>query len=223
MGVSKIFLLFILIVSASTKNVVLIGDSRTVGIAVYLMGFDYTTKTAYYGNGSNIVGLTPRIYGSYSVKAICETGASYNTFTSKAILSSGVHSALAGSSAGTIVLMWLGVNGLNSEGTFNYYKSLATKYSKLKFYAISITGVDASKSNISNNSIKTFNTDLSKNIKNAGLSNLKYKSILYNNDPTKIGTNKVSLAISSSTTDVYGLHYFTSGYKIIFDTMVSGI
>ena len=123
MGVSKIFLLFILIVSASTKNVVLIGDSRTVGIAVYLMGFDYTTKTAYYGNGSNIVGLTPRIYGSYSVKAVCETGASYNTFTSKAILSSGVHSALAGSSAGTIVLMWLGVNGLNSEGTFNYYKN----------------------------------------------------------------------------------------------------
>ena len=223
MGVSKIFLLFILIVSASTKNVVLIGDSRSVGIAVYLMGFDYTTKTAYYGNGSNIVGLTPRIYGSHSVKTICETGASYATFNSKAILSDGVHKALGGSSAGTVVLMWLGVNGLNSEGTFNYYKSLASKYSKLKFYAISLTGVDSSKSNISNNTIKTFNTNLSNKIKSAGLSNLKYKSILYNNDPTKVGTNSVSLAITSSTTDIYGLHYYTSGYRVIFNTMLSGI
>ena len=61
-------------------------------------------------------------------------------------------------------------------------------------------------------------------VKASGLSNLKYKNILQNNDPTKIVVGgKVALTVDASTTDAYGLHYKTNGYKAIFNAMVSGL
>ena len=210
-------LLLVLIASSSAKNLVFIGDSRTVGIAVYLFKYDYYEVTKYYGNGSNVVGTTARTYQGHSVKAIAETGASYSQFTNanKAVYK-GIHTALSASASGTIVLLWLGVNGLNDNGTFQFYKNLASKYKKLTFYAISITGVVESKSGMSNSSIKRFNS--------AGLSNLKYKSILLNDDPTRVAINGATvLTINTSTTDTYGLHYYTNGYSAIVNAMLSGL
>ena len=218
-------LLLVLIASSSAKNLVFIGDSRTVGIAVYLFKYDYYEVTKYYGNGSNVVGTTARTYQGHSVKAIAETGASYSQFTNanKAVYK-GIHTALSASASGTIVLLWLGVNGLNDNGTFQFYKNLASKYKKLTFYAISITGVVESKSGMSNSSIKRFNSALKQKINSAGLSNLKYKSILLNDDPTRVAMNgEVVLTINTSTTDTYGLHYKTDGYRAIVNAMLSGI
>jgi hypothetical protein len=204
-------LIFVLIALVSSKNIILIGDSRTVGIAVYLFGFDYTYATPYYGTGSYIVSTSARSYGGHSAQVACETGASYATFTNSAkAVSTGAHKLLSSAASGTIVLLWLGVNNLDSTSTFSYYQSLAKKYQKLKFYVIPVTGV-SSKSNISNATIKTFNANMNSKIKSAGLANLKYKTILIGEDPTKVGYGgTVHLTIDTSTTDTYGLHYKTN-------------
>ena len=223
MSISKI-LLFTLIALVSTKNIVLIGDSRTVGIGVYLFGFGYTYAAPSYGTGSNIIGTTAKSYGGHSCRVVAETGASFSTFVNTAKnVNKGVKKVLTGSSSGTIVFLWLGVNNLNAEATGNYYKSLANTYKSLKFYVIPVTGV-TSKSGISNASIKSFNSKLRNLVKSSGLKNLKYKDILQGNDPTKVVVNgQVVLNIDASTTDIFGLHYKVSGYKAIFNAMVSGI
>jgi len=217
-------LVFFLIALVSSKNIILIGDSRTVGIAVYLFGFGYTYAAPYYGTGTYIVSTSAKSYGGHSAQVACETGASYATFTNSAkAVSTGAHKLLSSAASGTVVLLWLGVNNLDSASTFNYYQSLAKKYQNLKFYAISVTGV-SSKSNISNATIKTFNTNMNNKIKSAGLANLKYKSILIGEDPTKVGYGgTVYLTIDTTTTDTYGLHYYTNGYKAIYNSMVNGI
>jgi hypothetical protein len=224
MGISKILLLA-LIAFVSTKNFVFIGDSRTVGIAVYLFGYSYYETTAYYGTGSNVVGTKAVTYSGHSVKAVCETGASYAQFvnSNKAVYK-GMHKALSESSSGTQVILWLGVNGLDATGTFNLYKNLANKYRSLRFNAISITGVVPSKAGISNDRIKSFNDKLKSMINNARLSNLKYKSILLNDDPTRIVNNGyMVLNVNAATTDAYGLHYKTEGYRAIFNAMINGL
>ena len=217
-------LIFVLIALVSSKNIIMIGDSRMVGIAVYLFGFDYTYAAPYYGTGSYIVTTSAKSYGGHSAKFACETGASYTTFTNSAkAVSTGAHKLLSSAASGTVVLLWLGVNNLDSASTFNYYQSLAKKYKNLKFYVIPVTGV-SSKSNISNATIKTFNTNMNTKVKNAGLANLKYKTILIGEDPTKVGYGgTVYLTIDTSTTDTYGLHYNTNGYKAIYNSMVNGI
>lgn len=224
MGISKILLLA-LIAFVSTKNFVFIGDSRTVGIAVYLFGYGYYETTAYYGTGTNVVGTKAVTYSGHSVKAVCETGASYVQFANpnKSVYK-GMHKALSESTSGTQVILWLGVNGLDHTGTFNLYKNLANKYKSLRFHAISITGVVPSKAGISNDRIKTFNSNLKTMIKNAKINNLQYKSILRNDDPTNIFNNgNIVLNVNAATTDAYGLHYKTDGYRAIFNAMISGL
>lgn len=223
MGISKI-LLFVFISLVSSKDIVMIGDSRTVGIGVYLFGFDYTYAAPSYGTGSYIVSNAARSYNGHSCKVVAETGASYSTFTNTAkAVSSGVTKVLNAAKSGTIVLLWLGVNNLNAAGTFSYYQSLAKKYQNLKFYVVPVTGV-TSKSGVSNDAIKTFNTNLRSKTKSSGLSNLKYKDILQNDNPIKVvNGGTVVLTIDASTTDTWGLHYYVSGYKAIFNAMVSGL
>ena len=99
--------------------------------------------------------ITPNAknYGGHSIKVIAEVGASYSTFTdSKKDVCNGVHTILKAASKGTVVLMWLGVNNLDSGNTYKYYLDLAKQYKSLTFYAVSVTGV-SSKSNISNDTI----------------------------------------------------------------------
>ena len=206
----------------STKNIIIIGDSRTVDIGVNLFGFSLTHISPSYGRGTNIISTNLKSYGCYNCKIVAENGASYSTFINRVEpVHKGLVKVLSKSTSGTTVFLWLGVNSLNSKSTFNYYKSLANKYKKLKFYVISVTGV-ASKSGISNDDIKKFNLEMKSLIKKTRLSNLKYKSILLNNDPTKVAiNNNIVLTIGDSTTDIWGLHYKKRGYKAIFKSMIS--
>ena len=51
---------------------------------------------------------------------------------------------------------------------------------------------------------------------------MKYKTILYNDDPTKVvNCGQIVLTINDATTDIYGLHYKVDGYKAIFSAMAS--
>ena len=217
---------FISIILISSKNVVIIGDSRICGMGAYVFGFDYTWHNQYYGTGSYMITTNPKAYGGHNVKVIAEVGASYYTFTNAGKeVYKGVYNILNASTKGTVVLMWLGVNNLDSGSTYNYYYSLAKQYKSFTFYAVSVTGV-SSKSDISNDTIKRFNSNLKSKVSYSGLSNLKFKNILYNENPTQIynsSSGKITFKVTDGTTDSYGIHYFADGYREIFYAMVAGI
>ena len=223
MSLSKILLLALLTL-ISAKNVVIIGDSRACGIANYVLGIDYTWHNSVYGTGSYIITQSGKSYDGHSIKFIAEVGASCYTFTnSQKAVSSAVYSTLNSASDGTVVLMWLGVNNLDSSAHYNYYKSIASKYPRLQFIAVSVTGV-SSKADVSNDSIKKFNSYLEKQIPKSGLSNFVYKSILKNGNPTEIynySQKTVTFTVTGDTTDYYGVHYNTNGYKAILNAMLS--
>ncbi len=223
MAISNI-LLFALIALVSTKNIVLLGDSRTVGIGTQVLKFDLTSRNTPEGGRNSIISSAAKIYNSHAIKVVAQSGSHFGTFVNTAnAVSSGATKVLGSSSSGTIVLLWLGVNKLDAEATASYYKSLANKFKNLKFYAISVTGV-SSKSNRSNDKIKKFNAKMNSLLKNSGLPNLKYKSILLNDDPTKVAIkDQVVLNIDISTTDAKGLHYKPDGSKAILNAMLSGI
>ena len=216
----KILLISLLIIIVSSKDIVLLGDSRFCGIAYSLMGFKYTKVTKYYGTGSNIISSSSKNYAGYNIKVIAEVGASYNSF-SKSDLSNGVKKILGSAKPGTFVLLWLGVNNLSSGSTFDYYKQLALQYKKLKFYAISVTGVVQSiVKSISNDTIRKFNSNLKNKIQSSKISNLRYKSILNKGNPVEIVSNgKITKINSSNSRD--GLHYSSVLYKAIFYAMIS--
>ena len=223
----KILLILSLISLVSTANVVIIGDSRAVSFAYNIIGFDYTYHNDVYGTGSYIIGDNARNFGGHSIKVIAEVGASYSTFQdpNKAVTHA-VQRVLGSAQKGTVVLFWLGVNNLNVEGTFGYYQSLANYYVKCKFFAVSVTGVGPRCKNISNEEIRTFNINLRNKIQKAHLSNLKYKSILNNDDPTQIynsDSSKVTFVVTESTTDYYGLHYNINGDRAILLAMLTDI
>ena len=226
MSISKL-LLFVLFSIISSKNVVFIGDSRVCGFAYDILGFDYTYHNAVYGSGSYIISEYAVKYGGHSNKVIAEVGASYYTFTTKSkAVYSGVHSILSSSAAGTVVLMWLGVNNPDSASTFNYYKSLAQQYKGLTFYAVSVSGVSSKCDEISNDTIRKFNNNLRTKVNGAGLKNLKYKSILNNDDPCQIynsSSGKVTFKVLDSTTDYYGVHYTGNGDREVLLAMLAGI
>ena len=216
----KILLISLLIIIVSSKQIILLGDSRFCGIAYNLMGFKYTKITKSYGTGSNIISSSSKNYAGHNIKVIAEVGASYNSF-SKSDLSNGVKKILGNAKSGAIVLLWLGVNNLNSGSTFDYYKKLALQYKNLKFYAISVTGVVQSiVKSISNDTIRKFNSNLKNKIHSSKISNLKYKSILNKGNPIEIVSNgKITKINSSNSRD--GLHYSSVLYKAIFYAMIS--
>ena len=221
----KIILISILTIIVSSKDIILLGDSRFCGIAYSLMGFKYTKVTKYYGTGSNIISSSSKNYGGHNIKVVAEVGASvYSFLKASSDLSNGVKKILGTSKSGTIVLLWLGVNNLNSGATFDYYKQLALQYKKLKFYAVSVTGIVQSiVKNISNETIKKFNTNLKNKIKSNKIANLRYKSILNKGNPIEIASNKKVIGTINSSTSKDGLHYSTVLYKAIFQAMVNGI
>lgn len=213
------FLFLALLALVATKHVVLIGDSRFVGMANLLMGFQYTTITPSGGTGTNICSTSAKSYGGHSIQVTAQVGASSYTFKSGTEIYSSVHRQLKNSPAGTVVLLWLGINDPNaSQSTFDFYKTLATTYSSLHFKAVSITGVNEQKTWIRNSSAKTFNKQLASKISAAGISNLKYVSILNGDNVNSIiaGGKKISI-VDYMTGD--GLHYTKTGYTHLWSAM----
>ena len=214
------FLLLILIAFAASRNVILIGDSRYVGMAA-MMGFQYSTITKYYGTGTNIRSTTPISYKGDSFQVTAQVSASAYTFTAGSEIYNSVHSQLQKASPGTNVLLWLGINDCSAvESTFTFYRGLANKYSSLKFYAISITGINESKTYLKNSSAQSFNAKLADKINRGKISNLKYKSILSGNDVNTIivGGQKIAI-INYMTGD--GLHYTKEGYIKLWQAMAT--
>ena len=217
---NKIIILALLVI-ASSKDLILIGDSRFVGMAALLMGFDYSTVTQYYGTGTNIRSTTSKSYGGFNVHVTAQVSASYNTFTTTSDIYKSMHSQLKSAKSGASVLVWLGINNVNAyDGTFNFVANLAKTYTTLKFYAVYITGVNENKiTNIKNSLVATFNDNLKTKVNKSGISNLSYLDILKSNNPIQIISGGVTININDYSSD--GLHYNKDGYSKLFTAMTA--
>ena len=154
---NKLFLLAIIGIVAS-KNIILIGDTRYVEMAIKLMGFDYSTKITEGGSFSNIRSKTPKMYNGDSFLVTAEVSASVYTFVKGKPVFESIHYQLSFAEQGTEVWLWLGINNLATDRTFNFYASLANQYKNLNFIVFPCTGVDESKiKNIKNANVKAFN------------------------------------------------------------------
>jgi hypothetical protein len=208
-------LLLVIIGIVAAKNIILIGDSRFVGMAIYNMHFDYSTKTAYGGTGSNIRSTTPKNYNGDSIHVSAEVSASVFTFVKGKDVYNSMVNQLSKASQGTEVYLWLGVNNLAQEKTYNFYAGLAKTYTKCIFYVIPVTGVNENKvSYIKNSNIKAFNVYLRNKVSSAKISNLKFRNILKSDNPNILADGTNIIGYSSD-----GLHYNSAGYTKIYNLM----
>lgn len=203
------FILLTLLAVVASRNIVLVGDSRFVGMACYVMGFSYY---------STITSGSSRSYNGDNFHVTAKEGASATAFRSGSNLYNSIVNQIKSFSSPKVVF-WLGINDLSSvESTIQLYSSLARAHPSASFYAISVLGVNESKvPQIRNSNVHSFNNKISSKISGLGLSNLKYRSIVNGNDVTTIivGGKKVSVLGYSSD----GLHYSASGYREIWSAM----
>ena len=216
------FIILTLLALVASKELILIGDSRFVGMAVLLMGFEYSTITNYYGTGTNVRSTSSRSYGGFNIQVTAQVSASYNTFTEGSDIYKSMHNQLKNAKSGTNVLLWLGINNpYVYDGTYKFYANLAKTYTKLNFYGVSVTGVNEAKvTNIKNSQVTTFNNNIKSSINKSGISKLYYKDILNNNNPIQIISSGKVVNINDYSTD--GLHYNKDGYYKLFYAMVNG-
>ena len=215
---NKILFLSLLafIISSTSKNLILIGDSRYVGMAAYLIGIPY--------DGKNIRTTTAKSYAGYSIHCTAQVSASYSTYAEGGALYESVINQLSKAEANTNVLLWLGINSLWApEQTFNFYTKLANKYPKLSFYAVAITGVNEQLwPSVHNSNVREFNKKLKSYLEGPHCpNNLKYADILNNDDPTVIISSGKAVDISQKSLSPDGLHYTKDGYYKLFFAMVA--
>ena len=219
----KKFILIALISLFACKDIILIGDSRYVGMATMLMGFPYATITKYYGTGTNVRSTSPRSYGGNSFQVTAQVSASSYTFSQGSEIYNSVHNQLKNAKAGTSVLLWLGINDCNAaQNTYDFYRNLARTYTNLKFYGISITGVNENKTWLKNSSAREFNRQLAEKIKKGNIANLTYKSILNGDDVNTIKVDGKNVPIVNYMTGD-GLHYTKEGYNQLWKAMAAKI
>ena len=219
----KKFILIALISLFACKDIILIGDSRYVGMATMLMGFPYATITKYYGTGTNVRSTSPRTYGGNSFQVTAQVSASSYTFSQGSEIYNSVHNQLKNAKAGTSVLLWLGINDCNAaQNTYDFYRNLARTYPNLKFYGISITGVNENKTWLKNSSAREFNRQLAEKIKKGNIANLTYKSILNGDDVNTIKVDGKNVPIVNYMTGD-GLHYTKEGYNQLWKAMAAKI
>ena len=71
--------------------------------------------------------------------------------------------------------------------------------------------------------IRKFNLNLKNNIHSSKIPNLKYKSILNNENPVEIAMDGKVVGTINSSTSRDGLHYSTILDKVIFQVMTNGL
>ena len=205
----KKFILLTLLAVVASRNIILVGDSRFVGMAWYVMGFSYS---------STMTSTSSRSYNGDNFHVTAKEGASATAFRYGSSLYNSIVNQIRSFSSAK-VLFWLGINDLSSiESSIELYSSLAKSFPSVNFYAISVLGVDESKvPQIRNSNVHSFNTKISNRISNLGLNNLKYRSIVNGNDVTNILVGGKKVYILGYSGD--GLHFSTAGYKEIWNAM----
>ena len=97
----------------------------------------------------------------------------------------------------------------------------------MEFYAVPFTGVSSkAKDKVLNIKIQRYNYGTKISIKNSLYSNLEYKNILKNDEPTLIfnkETNQVVFNVTEENTTDDGLYYNKVGYQEILKAILAGI
>jgi len=211
----KIIFIFMLFALTFSKNIILIGDSRTYLMATQLFGFPSTRDCS-------IKSKTPISYYGHSIHVTAKGGARVYDFVSGDLYNS-MHEQIRKAPHGTLVFLWLGINNIrNFVDTRNLYVGLAQKYKHVKFYAFSVAGLNETKMlnkhDAKNNLVLIFNLQLSLLIKQnkAYTPHLVYKSFM--KDPVTFKTGQNILQYLED-----GIHFNAKGSKIVFNLMTEGL
>ena len=219
----KNILCFILIGFIVAKNLILVGDKRFVEIAQNLIGIDEMNQfTYYYSYRYYLSNKEPISYKGFNIQVTGVTSDIFDSIYNDAPKSS-LTEQLSKAAKGTNVLLNLGIQNLKEfNNIVNLYGKLADKFTNLNFYIIPILGVNESiERNIKNKDIKEFNMKIENRIKLAEFTNLKYKDILKDYDPTQLILNDEAIDLNNYSSD--GIGFFNSGYNKIFQAMVEGL
>ena len=217
-------LIFILISFSISKDLILVGDSRVREIANVLLEVE---DRAYY---ENIRVSIQQYYSPITTDPVPYEDFNIQVTTTQLIkhLVSGsdavnlLHNQLKSAKPGTNVLLNIGIDDLDLlDSIIIFYGKLADKYIKLNFYVVSVIGVDETKINIENSKVIEFNKIIQNRILEVEFSNLKYKDILYNEDPTKIVLDGKPVDLFKYSTD--GKGFFRTGLTKIFQAFVEGL
>ena len=211
----KIILIFMWFAFTFSKNIILIGDSRTYLMATQLFGFPLTPD-------SSIKSKTPVYYNGHSIYVTAKGGARVYDFVSGDLYNS-MHEQISKAPKGTLVFLWLGINNIRKfVDTRNLYVGLAETYKHVKFYAFSVAGVnETALINIheaKNNLVLMFNLQLSNLIRDNKVNtpHLVFKNIMKDPLTFKSGQNILQYLYD-------GIHFNAAGSKIIFNLMTEGI
>ena len=217
----KILILIFLSCSLTkdTKDLIIIGDYRVLEMATTLMGVELTTFKYLYTNYAGVMTREPVEYEDYNLKII-GTGILESLITVGEEVNKFVQEQLKSAEDGTNVLLSVGIQHQSKfNDIFVFYGKLADKYPKLNFYVLSLIGVDESLAkNIKNTGVKEFNKKVETRIEVVEFPNMKYKSILNEDDPTQIIVDGEPVDIINYVSE--GIGFFKTGYAKIFKAMV---
>ena len=164
------------------------------------------TKEPVQYNDYNLI-----IVGTGILDSLINIGEEVNNF---------VQQQLKSAEDGTKVLLSIGIQHQNKfNDIFVFYGKLADKYPNLKFYVLSLIGVDESLAkNIYNTGVREFNKRVETRIEVVEFPNMEYKSILNEDDPTQIIVDGEPVDIINYVSE--GIGFFKTGYAKIFKAMV---
>ena len=211
----KIVFIFMWFALTFSKNIILIGDSRTYLMATQLFGFPLTQD-------SSIKSTTPVYYQGHSIYVTAKGGARVYDFVSGDLYNS-LHEQIRKAPSGTLVFLWLGINNINNfVDTRNLYVGFAETYRHVKFYAFSVAGInEVAMQNLhdaKNNLVSEFNSQLSNLIRENRVNtpHLVFKNIMKDPLTFKSGQNILQYLYD-------GIHFNKEGSQIIFNLMIEGL
>lgn len=215
----KKMIILILIAFSLSKDLILIGDSRIKEMANVIFEIENSYYASGYSPYHSPMTTEPISYEDYKIHV---TAPEKIDHIFEGAPNDSVHNQLKNAKPGTNVLLNLGIDNLGLlEKIIIFYGKLADKYYKLNFYIISLIGVDETKIQISNSSVKEFNAYIKNRILEVEFENLKYKNILKGEDPTQIMIDDEPIDILKYSTD--GKGFYRNGLTRIFKAMVEGL
>ena len=222
---SKLFILLFICFAFSnnkpSKDLIIIGDSRIDEMALVLIGAEKASFKYRGGYYSAIMTYNPISYKDYNIQ-ITAVKIINNLINELSDATLHAYSQLKNAKDGTNVLLNIGINNLNDfDAIAEFIEKLADKYKNLHFYVVSLVGVNEKMCDILNSDIKEFNIRMKSRIEHFELSNLKYKSILNEENPSQVLYNNEKVDILSYALDETG--FSKDGYEILFNAMVEGL
>lgn len=222
---NKIIIIGLLLSVVISKDLIIVGDTRPYKMAQILFKYDVPSKIDEFTMGAKFVSSEPKIFRGYNVNFVTQCSYPPMKFSSGEI-SKELNNTLNKAKNGTDVLLMFGLSSnMNPFSAYKFFVEIAQKYPQLNFHVISTIGIDEKISTWTSNSyIKSNNLIIQKKINEDTTtpSNLKYKNILVDDDPTQIFSTGKFVKITNYLVD--RMNFFNKeGNSLIFNAMVYGL